>query len=454
MGWALVATVAAVASAEDQGLSIYFHDVPTCAREEAERHVLGEHTVDEINCVAGPTCNGTAQMPVAHRLHLRGMLRQISAVDALLQEHRVADPREALLFYIPAFFPLLFWLGQDTSPMRPQQNPHLSCINETLIRIGRSPWFARRAGYDHLIVYGYEYPHWKRLDHLVLDSYSPFVGNMLVLTVSFWSQGRRAALHNAGLYALLRMVVIPYFTIWDCGREAELLQRQRDIAVAFMGSLKNDVPYFVFRERLFVSATVTHPRFANDASIYIEMFPADDALRSRFARDYEHNRAALYARSRFCLVMPGDGNTAGRLFDVMVAGCVPVLLFHPDSYPVLPFTRHIPWSEIAVSEPVANEFDVAVVLERLLTMPRAESEAYRRQTVAYAPLVALGLTRCEPGAPSALSLIATELRDRVRLLRTAMMPALETSPRPTQESHWLLWGPAFHSATPVSNIIA
>merc|ERR1712078_174956 len=98
------------------------------------------------------------------------------------------------------------------------------CVKETVAQWEQSPFLSRYAGYDHVILYGYEYPHWRRLSHLTLDYYSPFFSNMLVITVSFWSQDRRAATQSGGFYGFLRMVVVPYFAAWDCSTEASLLQ--------------------------------------------------------------------------------------------------------------------------------------------------------------------------------------------------------------------------------------
>ncbi|MEM8934531.1 MAG: hypothetical protein AAGE94_25280, partial [Acidobacteriota bacterium] len=59
---------------------------------------------------------------------------------------------------VSSTFPLLFWLDQR-APL-PEAAPHLACVNATLASLAAQPFLARRAGYDHLILYGYEYPHW------------------------------------------------------------------------------------------------------------------------------------------------------------------------------------------------------------------------------------------------------------------------------------------------------
>eukprot|EP00927_Polykrikos_kofoidii_P030375 TRINITY_DN26137_c0_g2_i1.p2 TRINITY_DN26137_c0_g2~~TRINITY_DN26137_c0_g2_i1.p2 ORF type:complete len:159 (+),score=29.57 TRINITY_DN26137_c0_g2_i1:62-478(+) len=130
----------------------------------------------------------------------------------------------------------------------------------------------------------------------------------------------------------------------------------------------------------------------------------------------------------------------------MVAGCVPVLLFHPDTYPVLPFVSRLPWSTFTIMEPVLSEEDAVAILKRLLATTEEERERLRRQLIVYAPLVALELYGCARGAPSALSLVSAELADRWRLLKTTLLPSIATAPPPADKAHWLRWGPAADAA--------
>jgi len=68
----------------------------------------------------------------------------------------------------------------------------------------------------------------------------------------------------------------------------------------------------------------------------------------------------------------------------------------------------------------------------------------RMRTLQHAPLVALALKNCAPGRASALSLVSEELRDRVRRLRSDLLPLLGTAPPPKDSSHWLQRGPALN----------
>eukprot|EP00435_Cladocopium_sp_Y103_P049302 s1023_g14.t2 len=142
---------------------------------------------------------------------------------------------------------------------------------------------------------------------------------------------------------------------------------------------------------------------------------------------------------------PAEGNTAGRLFDAMMLGCIPVLLFHPDSYPVLPFVSRIPWHDFAVVASMASEEQAISILQSLLDMPLAERQDRRQRTLRYAPLVALSLQNCPAEVVSALDLISMELEDKVAMIRSAVLPGMQIAAAPRNRDDWLLWGPLLPS---------
>lgn len=394
--------------------AIYAYDVPSCTRNEA------------IEALSSPTSG----LRESEELHVRGMLQQIVSIeDHLDRYHRVDRPEAASLFWVPAYFPVLFWLDQRT----PEPNAsHLQCVRDVVSMLQQSRYFSRNAGYDHLLLYGYEYPHWKRFRHLVLDSYSPFLGNAILVSVSLWNQGRRSSLLDAGLYQLLRVVPVPYFARYDCGQEEAMLSAPRRFVVSFAGSIKDKPPYFVFRERLLVAGAAGRPDM-QDKRLLIQVFDAHEEARYRFARDYEAERLALYANSVFCLAMPGDGNTAGRLFDAMVRGCIPVLMFHPDSYPVLPFVAWIPWNEFAMVFSIESEDDAATALHYLLATSEEDWQMRRKRTLQYAPMISLALQNCPEQITGALDLVSKELEEKVGLLNSALA-GLRVAAPPADES--------------------
>eukprot|EP00439_Symbiodinium_sp_Y106_P054764 s2549_g7.t1 len=114
------------------------------------------------------------------------------------------------------------------------------------------------------------------------------------------------------------------------------------------------------------------------------------------------------------------GNTAGRLFDAMVRGCIPVLMFHPDSYPVLPFVAWIPWNEFAMVFSIESEDDAATALRSLLATSEEDRQMRRKRTLQYAPMISLALQNCPAQITGALDLVSKELEEKVGLLNSAL----------------------------------
>ncbi|CAK0875883.1 unnamed protein product [Prorocentrum cordatum] len=234
-------------------------------------------------CPAGPAGPDAARVAALARDAAADLRRGERHLE---RTHRVADPGRAALFLVPAYFPLLFPEGAHGLPgarAAPRVRPR--------DRGGRREVAVRVAAHGvrprHLVRLEEQrtYPHWKRLPHLQLENYSPRLGNALLLAASLWNQGRREALLGGGLHQLGRVIEVPYFAAWDCRRAEALRTAARDVAVAFVGSLKHRPPHFVFRERLLVSAAARRPALANDTRLSLEFFAADDESRHVFARD-------------------------------------------------------------------------------------------------------------------------------------------------------------------------
>lgn len=66
--------------------------------------------------------------------------------------------------------------------------------------------------------------------------------------------------------------------------------------------------------------------------------------------NYTESYGETILRSQFCMHVAGDTPTSRRLFDAMVAGCIPVVL-SDDIWPHLPFNSTIPWLSIAIFIP-------------------------------------------------------------------------------------------------------
>eukprot|EP00929_Paragymnodinium_shiwhaense_P024329 TRINITY_DN15004_c0_g1_i1.p1 TRINITY_DN15004_c0_g1~~TRINITY_DN15004_c0_g1_i1.p1 ORF type:complete len:232 (+),score=34.19 TRINITY_DN15004_c0_g1_i1:602-1297(+) len=113
----------------------------------------------------------------------------------------------------------------------------------------------------------------------------------------------------------------------------------------------------------------------------------------------------LYGRSELCVVAPGDAPMLGqRLSDVIAAGCLPVVLVGPGSYPVLPLQSAVAWDDFVIivrlGEPSSPHalFAARRELRRLLSMKQAELERRREKLLQWRPRLALRQgQRCSGG---------------------------------------------------------
>ncbi|CAJ1360465.1 unnamed protein product, partial [Effrenium voratum] len=114
----------------------------------------------------------------ANALYLRKAAAQLGPLHAQLMARiwRTEDPEEAELFYIPAFFSLLFWRGDYEA---------LQCVVRTFAELsGRFDVFGRRNGTDHVVLYGLEYQHYRSSHGFRLEDYHAAAANWIVLTVA------------------------------------------------------------------------------------------------------------------------------------------------------------------------------------------------------------------------------------------------------------------------------
>ncbi|CAD7963851.1 unnamed protein product [Amoebophrya sp. A25] len=427
--------------------------------------------------------------------HISELLLTLDAVHSFLGQFRTENRSEADWVYFPTYFPLIFWYESEES---------LACVKNYF----REYDFGDRAGYDHLINYGHEYPHWKKQSLalppanrlLELDGYHAFLRNAFVLTVGHTHQGRRnqavlgnmvdnvvpttqpveprnisgtastvaipssssassngvgvparptegrdekedhngsvlaqtatsadGAVSAGGLFALQRFIIHPYFVSFDCDKAYRTLAdfSSRPVHVLFVGAVKvREDTNFIFRERLLMMEAVNMD-WKDEERVYFQPVLGDDSSRQAL-RLKQDEFLLLYGAARFCLVMPGDGNTAQRLFHVMTQGCIPVFVYHKDSYVVLPFEGYLDYADFSLFFQVATLEEGREVLHKLLEGDVAQEAAstrkfaeMQRRVLQAAPYISMelaencarfGLNAMES---SALYLLHRELEDRL-----------------------------------------
>ncbi|CAE7412193.1 unnamed protein product, partial [Symbiodinium natans] len=149
---------------------VFVYDVPKCASAEELLHKLPGD--DGVPLELGEEANA---------LYLRKMASQIRPLHEQLlaggQGFAVtAEPLEADLFYIPAFFSVLFWMGTLEA---------MQCTAETFAALRGQPHFRRHGGRDHMVLFGVEFAFYRDTEPAFqLTSYEPSAKNWLVLTVA------------------------------------------------------------------------------------------------------------------------------------------------------------------------------------------------------------------------------------------------------------------------------
>eukprot|EP00928_Gymnodinium_smaydae_P077315 TRINITY_DN6058_c1_g1_i1.p1 TRINITY_DN6058_c1_g1~~TRINITY_DN6058_c1_g1_i1.p1 ORF type:complete len:1272 (-),score=168.22 TRINITY_DN6058_c1_g1_i1:8-3292(-) len=267
--------------------------------------------------------------------------------------------------------------------------------------IEASPWFQRRQGRDHFVLLGgHDYPaafdpHLPPTDkNYVLEQAWPSFINFMLLHFGARTE-RCAAIWNNPWAArtlsieegtredpscatrMLRTITIPPHLPedpFDCrhmARQAALFRRLR---VAYRG-----LGYGAMIERnLFQNVVSTdmwnkvkdagwiNLEFSNwtleklasgrcDKSMAFEGLCPWRHVGGRMidgltrVLDMRKRARALWPDSEFCLVLPGDGGYEIRLYSILNAGCIPVIVNTKGvSFPKLPFAGSLPWHEFAI----------------------------------------------------------------------------------------------------------
>ncbi|KXZ54698.1 hypothetical protein GPECTOR_4g766 [Gonium pectorale] len=303
----------------------------------------------------------------------------------LQSEHRTFDPEEADFFYVPMYLTCLMWpvlgwadhpwyyaplvkfryFGMDAPTMAPDEG---ACYMPTVV-------------YNNSIIL----THWGRTDvnHTSGSAYDQDNYNMKMPdTFAGWpGMDWVPKVRGHPCYDPKKDLVIPAFKPPDHFRDSPLMAApplERDLLLYFRG----DVGQARFehysrgiRQKLFLMA-YKHD-WATKYKIYIG---TGDTLPGSYS---EH-----MARSKFCLVAPGDGWSA-RAEDAVLHGCVPVVIMDGVA-PV--FDSLLDWSafSLRVREDALHSLPAvleAVGPERLARMQRKLVRVWHRFAYASGPFM-------------------------------------------------------------------
>ncbi|KAG2501893.1 hypothetical protein HYH03_000391 [Edaphochlamys debaryana] len=275
------------------------------------------------------------------------------SVETLLHElllqskHRTFDPEEADFFYVPFYVTCYFWpiMGWVDHPWwhapNVEQRPYhganmVTELHEWLTT--QLPWWKRRGGRDHIFLTAADegacwmptavyknsimLTHWGRMDpdHTSNTAYIP--DNYTFEIQPYWKDwpgydfNQRIAGHPC--YDPKKDLVIPAFKWPGHYHQSPLLGAaplERDILLFFKGDVgAHRLPHYSrgIRQKLF-NLAVEHKWFDKHRIV----IGTGEHVRGDYSQ--------LLARSKFCLVAPGDG-WSPRAEDAILHGCVPLIV--------------------------------------------------------------------------------------------------------------------------------
>ncbi|PNH07817.1 putative glucuronoxylan glucuronosyltransferase F8H, partial [Tetrabaena socialis] len=335
--------------------------------------------------------------------------------EAMLQsDHRTFDPEEADFFYVPMYvtcyvWPIMGWsdhpwwhapIGElrtagrtrgETSPTRAGPmapllrfpSPFLfNMITEAHEWLQQFPWWSRRGGRDHIWLMAHDegacympthvfnasivLTHWGRteLNHTSNTAYDADNYNLKTDLRGWKGADWQDKMAGHPCYLPDKHLVIPAFKIPGHAIHSPLMGAPplvRDLLLFFRGDLgsgrKNHYSRGI-RQKLFHLAH--DGNWAERHKIYIGNSETVPGPYSEYL-----------ARSKFCLVAPGDG-WSPRLEDAMLHGCVPLIVM--DGVHAV-FESILEYDSFSIRLP---EADLARVPELLAAVPPERLLAYQR----------------------------------------------------------------------------
>ena len=402
----------------EDSVKVYVHPVPKCAGEELldlfTSHLQGF---------------GWGRAVQLHAFHIKAVHDAIMSSPA-----RVEDPKDATVFYIPAFHSLLVerYIDSDMTAISV-----LNCMAVSWGMLQDDVWH-RNAGYDHFISAGTCHPY-SVCNFLECDvtNFHPFAVNVFALVGGVRQIGHPDFVFTPGQgLQRLRTLIVPFPVTLDCQRLLHVSQRARPIDVAFVGT-ENSRARRIFRDLM----EDTKMPYGNDPRFHIRILPDDDigegARKIALGTEGDTSIDELYSNSQFCLVLPGHVYDLGRrAYDAMARACILVVVAVEPMFVAVPFAWQIPWEEFAIFASVRNVEDAAKVLDSLSQAVLEESgraaiSARREAMLKYIPKLFLPPHKnCLPGLPTAMDGILKEIAVRQAAwaaISTARPPSLQNA---------------------------
>ena len=245
---------------------------------------------------------------------------------------KTADPSQARLFVVNIMPVMSSLVGVCNG------KSHAKRQKDWIDVLEKSPWLQRSKGSDHAFVcqswtcmkmlkWHLGTPSWygsDKIESALIDEIRPVVANMMYYIhedLPTWT-GRPVG---------QRVVVVPYVTHSELPNRGSELNRTTHCI--FIGSIKRAI-----------GNHITLARWRAPLKKLTRVVVVDSGAERRMVKQFDayahHMRSSV-----FCLIVAGDTASSRRLFDAVVAGCIPVLVSPPYR---LPFESSVRWDDFMI----------------------------------------------------------------------------------------------------------
>jgi len=201
-------------------------------------------------------------------------------------------------------------------------------------------YFFRRQGRDHIFLFSsecYDIPQWKK-----------WLPRSILLAVEGYplecSDGKESCRHSNTSFSGWKDIIIPSFT--DKWSVENLIQR--DLASDYKVKQLNEIARIQLACYHGTTDSLQNNEIRKNVLALYDKYPTGIGLSIGGLFAYPGDYYDRLALCHFCIIPKGLGYWTHRLFEVIFAGCIPVII---SDEVVLPFGDFIDWSEIVIKWP-------------------------------------------------------------------------------------------------------